>query len=234
MVRRRQLYVDHLSQPSRALLIFCRCSGVAVDEVRVSLRKGDQRAAAYRAINPLLKVPCLLETDDSGETFNLPESCAILRYLCASGSVPGHWYPTEARARARVDAALDWHHSTLRRGASTLVFLRFFRGVNATGEEDPRVKEALAILREALAELNSYWLRDKAFLGGEQVCIADLVLGCEVSQLCLLNVQPDAAALVPPRVAVWLAAVEAATQPHWATVHSELRAAAARGGVAKL
>jgi hypothetical protein len=52
------------------------------------------------------------------------------------------------------------------------------------------------------------------------------VLACKVSQLALLKAQPDAAALVPQRVAEWLRRVEAATQPHWSEVHAELFAVA--------
>ena len=111
----------------------------------------------------------------------LPESCAILRYLCNSRrTVPDHWcgctalparaararaatparvlpqqrrvarlrrapdarlpanrYPVAPRQRARVDAALDWHHATLRRGAAALVFQRLFAGNGADVATDP-------------------------------------------------------------------------------------------------
>jgi len=119
-----------------------------------------------------MQVPALQEGD-----FVLPESCAILRYLCNSRrQVPDHWhaplcspftalprrcvarlmrvfmrmslcaltpfpptrrYPVRPRERARVDAALDWHHATLRRGAAALVFARVFAGNNADVADDP-------------------------------------------------------------------------------------------------
>jgi glutathione S-transferase len=238
---RGKLYYDPLSQPSRACLIFCRAAGVDVKEVRVALRKGEQRRDSFRAINPFGKVPFLVEVevfdvkpDEQPDPrrsvlFSLPESCAILRYLCATAGVEKHWYPREPRARAVVDAALDWHHSTLRRGASSLVFLRFFAGIS--GEDDRRVKEALSFLCPALAHLADYWLPDElAFIGGaKHVSIADLVLACEVSQLALLRLPPTVLELVPPSVASWMGRVERATAPHWAAVHAELAAIGAAG-----
>jgi glutathione S-transferase len=80
----------------------------------------------------LSQVPALQEGD-----WVLPESCAILRYLCNSRRVDDAWYPVRPRDRARVDAALDWHHATLRRGAAALVFARVFAGNAADVAADP-------------------------------------------------------------------------------------------------
>jgi glutathione S-transferase len=59
---------------------------------------------------------CVQEGD-----FVLPESAAILRYLATSHDQARHWYPTDAQRRARIDAALDWQHSTVRAGEARLV-----------------------------------------------------------------------------------------------------------------
>jgi glutathione S-transferase len=54
-------------------------------------------------------------------SFALPESAAILRYLATTRNKTRHWYPSDAQQRARVDAALDWQHSTVRAGEAKLV-----------------------------------------------------------------------------------------------------------------
>lgn len=51
----------------------------------------------------------------------LPESAAILRYLATTHDAARHWYPPDTRRRARIDAALDWQHSTVRAGEARLV-----------------------------------------------------------------------------------------------------------------
>ena len=90
------------------------------------LRRREQRRAEYRALNPLAKaraarraqrrvsfgacsrssaraqVPALQEGD-----WVLPESCAILRYLCNSRrSVPDHWCARSRGARRALPPAL--------------------------------------------------------------------------------------------------------------------------------
>ena len=156
-----------------------------------------------------------------------------------------HWYPPQPRVRAFVDAALDWHHSTLRRGAATYVFVRYIaplrtgKPVGPGGEKT--AKDALSLLRDALSQLNSYWLQPgRRFLAGGEVSIADLVLACEVSQLAVLDAAADAPLkmgdLLEPHAAVrsWLADTRAATQPHWDAVHTRLHAAAGARASAKL
>jgi hypothetical protein len=56
----------------------------------------------------------------------------------------------EPRARARVDAALDWHHSTLRRGAAPLVFARIFAGSAVDAATDPARARRARRARRAL------------------------------------------------------------------------------------
>ena len=103
-----------------------------IDEKQTLIHKKQHRSPEYMAINPLGKIPCLkVHTDaraccsslsalhavqlvdaltlllQEGD-FVLPESAAILRYLCNSRHAADHWYPADAKKRAGVDAALDW------------------------------------------------------------------------------------------------------------------------------
>ena len=72
--------------------------GVAPDEViQVNLMKGEQRAASYRAINPMMAIPALI--DDDGPA--LFESLAIIEYLDETHPAPP-LLPRDPRGRARV------------------------------------------------------------------------------------------------------------------------------------
>jgi len=245
------LYVDYLSQPSRAVCLLNRCANLGAVEHTLRLRGGEQRTEAYKALSPLAKVPLLVERAAGGASagaasflsrssaaavYSLPESCAILRYLCSSRRLNDHWYPGAHRQRAAVDAALDWHHSTLRRGASTLVFERLFKGNDAAAESDSGVRDALALLQAALRQLDAVWLAapGRFLCGAQQLSIADLVLACEVAQLRLLScsaAQPGLEQLLAPhaRVRAWLGAVEEAAGPHWAAVNAKIDGLAAAG-----
>jgi maleylacetoacetate isomerase len=72
--------------------------GLAPDEViEVNLVKGDQRAAAFCKVNPMMAIPALVE-DDGTVLF---ESLAILEYLDETHPSPP-LLPKEPKARARA------------------------------------------------------------------------------------------------------------------------------------
>ena len=229
-----ELLVDMVSQPSRACVALCRCAGLPVEVRVVNIAKGGTRAPEFRATNPLGKVPCLVERGRPGGAWALPESCSILRYLCERHGLDA-WYPQDLERRARVDSALDWPHSTLRRGCAGLVFGHVIAKRLGARVPPGSVAASEAEMVRALGQLEKYWLgRGEAFVAGAgPPTIADLILSCEVQQLELLDAPQDGTdmkgALRPyPRVRQWLAAVEAALAPHYADAHAVLRKSAAR------
>ncbi|CAM0953250.1 unnamed protein product [Alopecurus aequalis] len=56
-----KLYADRLSQPSRALIIFCRVNQIDFEEVRVDIAKGQHRAPEFKKINPMGQVPAIVD-----------------------------------------------------------------------------------------------------------------------------------------------------------------------------
>jgi glutathione S-transferase len=71
-----KLFIDHASQPSRAILVFCRINKIAHDIVETRINKGEvlniyiqHLAPEFAKINPIRKVPAILHGD-----FNLSES----------------------------------------------------------------------------------------------------------------------------------------------------------------
>jgi glutathione S-transferase len=83
------------------VLLFIAEHGLDVELVHVDLMSGGHQDAAYLAVNPNGLVPFLVDGD-----LALGESSTILRYLADKIGSPA--YPTELKARARVNAALDW------------------------------------------------------------------------------------------------------------------------------
>jgi maleylacetoacetate isomerase len=71
-----KLYTYYRSQASFRVRIALNLKGLARDDVFLHLEKGDQFAADYRALNPQMVVPTLID----GET-KLFQSLAILEYL---------------------------------------------------------------------------------------------------------------------------------------------------------
>ena len=116
-----KLFIDHASQPSRAILVFCLINKIPHQVVDTRLMKGEHLTPEFAKINPNKKVPAILHGD-----FNLAESHAIMRYLARAFNVPEQWYPrNDLKKAARIDEYLDYHHSGTRR-FSNLVFWSTF------------------------------------------------------------------------------------------------------------
>jgi len=178
-----KVYLDWMSQPSRAIIAFCLMNKIPYEVVETKIAEGKTRSAEFRKINPLGKVPAIVEDDG----FALFESHAILRYLARKHNVPNHWYPTEPKAMALVDRYLDWHHSFLRTGSSTTVFNTLFAprmGIKSSVNLD----ESKKLMLFSLKFIDEFYLKDNKFLAGNEISIADLSAACEVSQVLLLGV----------------------------------------------
>src|ERR1051326_2070992 len=71
---------------------------IVPDEIiQVNLMKGEQREAAFRAVNPMMAIPALVDGDGPA----LFESLAIIEYLDETHPNPP-LLPRDARGRARV------------------------------------------------------------------------------------------------------------------------------------
>lgn len=222
-----KLYVHLGSEPARAVAIFCRANNMEAQEIKVDILGQESRKPEFKKINPMAMIPCI---NDDG--FQLYESHAILRYLAATRNVADHWYPQNAKKRALVDAALDWHHLNLRLYAGqlldnrTLAKLPEFEGYFQAGDYDTLAADAEKRLPRVFDELE-FMLQDGKYLqNADEVSIADLSLVCEMTQLQALCRVEDLQNLLGSheKITKWMVAVEEALDPHFSDAHQEVRA----------
>lgn len=222
-----KVYADRMSQPSRAIIIFCKVNGIRFEEVRVNLGKREQLKPEFKEINPLAKVPAIVDG-----RFKLSESHAVLIYLsCAFPGVADHWYPADLFKRAKIHSVLDWHHSNLRHGAATFVRDTVLGPALGLPLNPTTAAAAEKVLTSSLLKLETVWLKGKGkfLLGSFQPSIADISLVCEIMELELLD-DKDIHRILGPykRVLQWIEDTKKATSPHFEEVHAVLFKAKAR------
>lgn len=167
-----KLYMDPISQPSRAVWSFCLANNIPIEIHQVSVRKGDCKKPDFLKINPQGQAPAIVDGD-----LALPESHAILRYLCESQKVDESWYPKDPKERAKVNWYLDFHHFTIRR-ITYYIFSSFKKPVPLDkDEEEKKFVPALDRIENDLL-VNGKFISSK-----EKPTIADLVALPEIIQL---------------------------------------------------
>ncbi|XP_070689831.1 glutathione S-transferase theta-2 [Pempheris klunzingeri] len=173
-----EVYLDLLSQPCRAVHILLNCNKIPHTVRTVALRKGEHRTPEFTKLNPMQKVPVMV---DNG--FVLTESDAILKYLATKYEVPEHWYPQQQERRARVHEYNAWHHSNTRPHAAKVFILEVILPAQTGSPVDEgSLNRALSQLDDTLDKLESMFLRRQPFLCGDDVTLADLLAICELMQ----------------------------------------------------
>jgi glutathione S-transferase len=141
--------------------------GVDFEAITVDLPAGEQRSAAFRAINPAEKVPVLVD----GDTV-LSESVAIVLYLADK-------YPDKGLLPAGLAArgqAIRWLLFTATELEQPL--WRITRHTNLY-PEDKRLPAEVALAREdflAMAKVLDRHMEDREFVVGGAVSVVDFVL----------------------------------------------------------
>lgn len=244
-----RVFADMVSQPSRAIVLFCKVADIPHTVTLTRIAKGENRATEFvRAlalalacsstgkeltrlgladdVNPVGQVPAIVDVDG----FCLAESHAILKYLCATRPVAPTWYPADPKVRARVDQMLDFHHARIRRGCAPISFGRAMGplgGIPVDSEEILAFHGRLARLAlkdlEGLLGRHAQEADSGPYLAGTRnMTISDISTACELEQLEAL-VDADKLFRDLHRVNAWRDRVRRELEPHWTDVNRVLR-----------
>ncbi|XP_062147037.1 glutathione S-transferase T1 isoform X2 [Alnus glutinosa] len=198
-----KVYADRMSQPSRAVIIFCKVNGIDFEEIRVDLSKRQQLSPEFKEINPMRRVPAIVDG-----RFKLFER-----------------YPADVSRKAKIHSVLDWHHSNLRQGAAGLILNSVLAPVFGLPLNSQAAAISEKLLSLSLSKIESIWLKGNGrfLLGGFLPSIADLSLVCEILQLELLD-EKDRSRILGPhkKVQQWIEDTRNATRPHFDEVHNVL------------
>ena len=139
--------------------------GLAYDLKPVNVRKGEQKAEAFLALNPNGKVPVLVD-DLAGQRLVLTESAAILVHLAEETS---KLMPSDAIGRAHVFEQLFFHASALSPAFGNAGFFR-----RSSPEPQPIAEARFVTEAERILGLLEDRLAGQAFAAGKEFTIADI------------------------------------------------------------
>uniref|UniRef100_A0A8D2B2G2 Glutathione S-transferase theta-2 n=1 Tax=Sciurus vulgaris TaxID=55149 RepID=A0A8D2B2G2_SCIVU len=196
-----ELYLDLLSQPCRAVYIFAKKNSIPFQLHTVLFLEGQTCSKEFSQINSLQKVPVLKDGD-----FILTESSAILIYLSCKYQVADHWYPSDLQTRSRIHEYLGWHADNIRGTFGVTLWIQVLAPHIGTQVPEEKVKRNRTYMDRALQQLESKFLGDKAFLVGQQVTLADLMLLEELMQPVALG---HDVFVGWPKLAAWRGRMEA-------------------------
>uniref|UniRef100_A0A4X2LDR6 GST N-terminal domain-containing protein n=1 Tax=Vombatus ursinus TaxID=29139 RepID=A0A4X2LDR6_VOMUR len=165
------LYLNLFSSSCRSLYIFAKLHVISFEMIPVDLMKAEHHSKEFVQISPLKKVPVMKDED-----FVLGESVAIMLYLCRRFKTPDHWYPDDAEGCALVDEYLAWQHLNMKKHCKKVLWMKmmiphFFK--HHVPHE--KLEEAMTELSHSLDLLKNKFLKDKPFLTGDRISLADLM-----------------------------------------------------------
>ncbi|MFA6123470.1 MAG: glutathione binding-like protein [Sphingomonas sp.] len=163
----------------------------------VNVRKGEQKAADFAALNPNTKVPVLIDPDGPDGRLVLTESAAILVYLAEKS---GKLLPSAGEGRARVFEQLFFHASGLGPVFGQSGFFQRF-----AAEPQPIAIERFLTEAKRTVSVLDRVLADHRFVAGDAFTIADIAHFGWLWRREFAGVALDDA----PNVARWYAEIEA-------------------------
>jgi glutathione S-transferase len=155
------------------VLWLCEEIGVPFERIDAGGAFGRTREPDYLAKNPNALVPTIEEPDG----FTLWESNSILRYLARTRAPGSPIYPADPRQAADCDRWMDWQLSAVNRPMTTIFF---------TYVRLPEAERDWPATHKARDEAEKLWamldarLRDRPFITGEALTLADIALGIYV------------------------------------------------------
>lgn len=161
------------SPPCRTVEMVAGMVGVKLNKQRVNLAKGEHLKPEYLSVNPLGKVPYIVDGD-----VKMGESRAIAAYLVNKYLSPDNTlYPQDPIKRAKIDELLYLDIGYIYAAASNYYSPRLFGDAK---ELDPKAEEKFAKtlqFLDSLLESNG----NKKFLLGDELTIADVSMAASLS-----------------------------------------------------
>jgi glutathione S-transferase len=172
-----KLYMHPASTASRPIRLLIAEKQLDVTEQVVDILSGEHYKDEFSSLNPSRQVPML---EDDG--FRMTESSAILKYIASKHQLPE--YPTELKARARVDEVMDWFNTQFYRDfAYGLLYPQVFPHHKRPTDEihNGTIAWGKDKAKYWFTVLDKHYIGSNAYTCGDSITIADYFGACIVT-----------------------------------------------------
>jgi len=207
-------YLHHpASQPCRAAQQFMLENDIPFDAELVDITTDINERPEFREkYNPTGQVPILVDGD-----FVIWESAAIASYLNEKFHCPTHWFGRDPQQKAHIQQFLQWYAYTLRLGGGAFHWTIFAPMIYGEDKDfSAEIKKGRYLLYESLDLLETYWLKDRQYLCGDEISYGDLAASQDLVSHDAGKIIPDGVWQKHPKVRAWFE--EMAKRPHAKTV----------------
>ena len=175
-----ELFIEHMSQPSRALIAFCIEAKIPHTIKEIRLAKKQNLTEDFLKISPWGTVPAAIHNG-----LKLRESHAIMCYLADVYKVEDHWYPRDLSKRVYVDTYLHWHHENIRGNFAIYFFNKHF-GPKIYGTKfNQEINDSCVGKQVEVLNFIDEILKNSFIAGSEKPTVGDFSCYCELSQMLL-------------------------------------------------
>ncbi len=141
--------------------------GLELEEVVVDLSKGDNQQPDFLKMNPNAMIPVLEDGD-----FHLPESSAIMIYLCSKK--PGQTLlPSDPKLNAQVLRWMFWQGAHFGRACGTILYEKLVKKMMMNQEADPAVLAQGEEMFHRYAKVLDAHFKNHQWLVGDSITLAD-------------------------------------------------------------
>jgi len=166
-----ELYVFPPSPRAFKVMVVANHLGLDTTLRIVDLRKGQQKAPEYAALNPNMRMPTLKEGD-----YVLWESNAICQYLAQKRPDSGLW-PEDARGRLDIARWQFWDNAHWDPACAVFAFEYLAKPLLGLGEPDMAAVAKGTEAFHRVAKVLDGQLKGKKFVTGDTLTLADFALG---------------------------------------------------------
>lgn len=188
-----KLYYINGSPPSRAVLLLIKAIDLEVEHNIVNVLNGEHMSPEFEKINPLNKIPALVDGD-----FKLADSHAINTYLVAKYAKDDSLYPKDIEKRAIIDQML--HFDT------GILFNALGRAIAPVirGNQKTLNKDSVDNLVKTYDQLEKL-LEGKTYVAGNELSVADFSIVATISSS---NIVAPIAENRYPNISNWLSRMQ--------------------------